>query len=97
MPSYEFTGSAGRYYPEGRDASGRHLGNVEPGDIRILDEPPADGQWTPVIAPRPGEDEDRGGTGSDPDPAGVPGEDPAEPLGETPAGPQPAAPAVIPQ
>ena len=90
MPSYEFTGPEPRYYPEGRDASGRHLGNVEPGDIRILDDPPADGQWTPVIAPHSDGDEDRGGTGSDQDPA-------AEQHDETPPGPQPAAPAVIPQ
>jgi len=95
MPSYEFTGPDPRYYPEGRDASGEHLGNVEPGDIRILDEPPADGQWTPVIPPGGGD----GGTGNESggqDP-GAEDEDPAEPHDGSPPGPQPAAPAVIPQ
>lgn len=51
----------------------------------------------------PGDDQDPGGTESDPDPADVDadadgeGEGTGEPHDETPAGPQPAAPAVIPQ
>lgn len=49
MPSYLYSGPGERVYPEGRDASGTHIGTVTPGDIRIFDEPPADGWWTPEI------------------------------------------------
>lgn len=101
MPSYEFTGPDSRYYPEGRDASGRHLGNVEPGDIRILDEPPADGHWTPVTGTADGPHEHPGfgdvpmhGTEATAD--GTFSEIGGELPGETTPGPQPAPPAVIP-
>lgn len=93
MPSYVFTGTE-RTYPETRDASGTHLGTVTPGDIRIFDDPPADGMWVPEIPPRRdgdsgGEDEGAGQAGAPGDTSGS-GEDSAQP----PPEPEPAA--VIP-
>lgn len=73
MPSYLYSGPGERVYPEGRDASGAHIGTVTPGDIRIFDEPPADGWWTPEIPPRDDEG-NGGGIESDPDPADVTGD-----------------------
>lgn len=89
MPSYLYSGPGERVYPEGRDASGAHIGTVTPGDVREFDEPPADGWWTPETPPRsrrPG----RGAAGSDgtPDPGGNEGAaGEPEPHGET-AGPE---------
>jgi len=52
---YRFTGTE-RVYPETRDAAGRHLGLVEPGDVRPFEAAP-DGMWTPAdseeAAPEP--------------------------------------------
>lgn len=47
MPEYQYAGLAGRSYPESRDARGVHVGDVEPGDTRDLDEP-LDGDWRPA-------------------------------------------------
>ena len=71
MPSYVFAGPYPTTYPETRDVNGANLGTVEPGDIRIFDDPPADGWWVPEIPPR----DDSGGDDEDPDPDGA-GEDP---------------------
>ena len=92
MPSYLYIGPGERAYTGGRDASGRNIGLVQPGDIRIFDEPPADGFWVPEIPPRDGESGE--GEGETPDP-GAEG-DAGEPGDGTPPGPQPAPPAVIP-
>ena len=89
MPSFVFAGPYPTTYPETRDVNGANLGTVEPGDIRIFDDPPADGWWVPEIPPRDGD-----GEGETPGP-GAEG-DAGEPGDETPPGPQPAAPAVIP-
>jgi hypothetical protein len=47
MPAYVYTGPSPVVYPETRDAHDRHLGQVEPGDIRDFDEPP-DSVWAAV-------------------------------------------------
>ncbi len=47
MPAYEFTGLTPMEYPFDRDATGRPLGSVQPGDVRDLDKP-LDWQWTPA-------------------------------------------------
>jgi len=54
LTDHVFTGHYASVYQEGRDATGRHLGEVEPGEIRDLD-PDAlpDHQW------REATDEDR--------------------------------------
>jgi hypothetical protein len=54
LTDHVFTGHYASVYQEGRDAAGRHLGEVEPGEIRDLD-PDAlpDHQW------REATDEDR--------------------------------------
>jgi hypothetical protein len=82
MPSYEFTGPGPHVYPDTRDASGCHLGAVEPGDIRILDDPP-DGMWTPEIPARGDGREEPAGSAPPAAPPVTPG--------------QPAPPAVLPQ
>ena len=81
MPAFRFTGLVPFVYPESRDALGRNVGQVEPGDVREFAEAP-DYMWVPADgAEAPTE----------------PAEEPAEPAPEpAPDGPQPAAPAVIP-
>lgn len=49
MPLHVFTGPIPYQYPDSRDTSGIHLGEVEPGDVRDLDAPP-DRWWVPVPA-----------------------------------------------
>lgn len=59
MPSFIFCGPYPTAYTGGRDANGRNLGLVEPGDIRLFDDSPPDRYWTPELPPR--EDGDEGG------------------------------------
>lgn len=40
MPDHTYSGPGDRVYPETRDARGQHLGMVEPGEIRDLDQAP---------------------------------------------------------
>lgn len=93
MPEYESTAPYGMTYPESKDAQGRNLGLVQPGDIRDLDEPP-DQWWREVT------DEDRARLAADEagadagDEDGAAGED-GEPGDAGPSGPTPAPPAVI--
>lgn len=102
MPSFEFQGFVSTVYPYGRDANGRPLGTVDPGDIRFFDEEP-DWPWVPVIPPgtneppssSDGEDEQRGGIETGPGPADVPAPL-ADAAPEPAAGPVPAPPAVVP-
>ena len=100
MPSFEFQGFVPTVYPYVRDANGRPLGTVEPGDIRFLDED-LGWPWVPVIPTGTnetpsetsgGEDDQRGATESTPDPA----EAPADAAPEPAPGPVPAPPAVVP-
>jgi hypothetical protein len=94
VPSFVFSGFVPTVYPETRDANGRPLGTVEPGDIRMLDEE-LGWPWVPVIPPganeTPSSDEERGEDESDPGPADVP-----ESAPESAPGPVPAPPAVVP-
>lgn len=97
MPSFTYVGPGERVYPEDRDVNGAHLGLVKPGDIRIFDDPPADGWWVPEIPPRDeGEGEGESGASETPDPGAEGDAGDPEPHDETPPGPQPAQPAVIP-
>lgn len=91
MPAFVFTGLVETAYPFDRDAEGRPVGAVQPGDVRDLDEP-LDWQWAPAG------DGGAGGEQAGPaeDPAGVSETGgPAAPA-PVPDGPQPAPPAVIP-
>lgn len=71
MPDFTYDGPGVRFYTEGRDAQGRNLGEVEPGDIRDLERAPD--QWwhetTDEAGQAPGAD---GGTGSGPVPPSAP-------------------------
>lgn len=81
MPAFRFTGLVPFVYPESRDALGRNVSQVEPGDVREFAEAP-DYMWVPA-------------DGAEVPTEAV--EEPAEPAPEpVPDGPQPAAPAVIP-
>ena len=104
MPSFEFQGFVPTVYPYVRDANGRPLGTVEPGDIRFLDED-LGWPWVPVIPSGTNEtgseasgagDNQRGGIESAPDPADVPASPADAPEPEPAAGPVPAPPAVVP-
>ena len=44
MPDFTYSGPGARFYPEGRDAAGQNIGEVQPGDIRDLEQAP-DGWW----------------------------------------------------
>lgn len=99
MPSFEFQGFVSTVYPYGRDANGRPLGTVDPGDIRFFDEEPA-WPWVPVIPPGTNETpSSSGGSGDegegDPGPADAPAP-PADAAPEPAAVPVPAPPAVVP-
>jgi len=63
MPAYEFTGLVQMVYPESRDATGRNLGLVDPGDRRFFDDGPPDHLWAEVTSDPPADDEDTGGEG----------------------------------
>jgi hypothetical protein len=79
MSAFQFSGPIPYQYPDSRDTTGIHLGEVSPGDVRDLDEAP-DRWWVPA-----GE-----GEGDGPgELAGAPAGSPA------PDGPQPAPPAVV--
>jgi hypothetical protein len=58
MPAYEYSGPGSRVYPESRDASGRNLGTVDPGDRRFFDDGPPDHLWAEVTGDPPADDED---------------------------------------
>jgi len=83
---YRFAGPGPYYFPASRDARGVPLGDVQPGDVRDLDEPP-DGWWV-LADSQPVSDEDRARAAMAA----------AQPADEPPApdGPTPAPPAVIP-
>jgi len=81
MSLYRFAGPQAYYFPASRDAHGAPLGDVQPGDVRDLDEPvgpwwvPADGQES---------DEDRARAAM------------AAAAETPPDGPVPAPPAIVP-
>ena len=86
MPLYRFAGPTPYYFPASRDARGAPLGDVNPGDVRDLDEPV--GQWwVPADGTEPAPwvtDEDRARAAM------------AAAAETPPDGPVPAPPAVIP-
>lgn len=103
MPEYTLDDPYAAQYPQWRDAHGVPLGEVEPGEIRDLDEVPPDGKWRETTdedrarrAAREGDEpatpaDDTGGegTGGEESP-GDASQDATSP------GPVPAPPAVIP-
>jgi hypothetical protein len=86
MPLYRFAGPGPYYFPASRDARGVPLGDVQPGDVRDLDEPvgqwwvPADGE----PPPGPESDEERARAAM------------AAAAETPPDGPVPAPPAIVP-
>ena len=87
MPLYRFAGPTPYYFPASRDARGAPLGDVNPGDVRDLDEPV--GQWWVPADSQGVSDEDRARAAME-----AAGEPPAEP--PAPDGPVPAPPAIVP-
>ena len=67
MPDFVFDGPYPHHYPQTRDLYGVQLGEVSPGDVEALDEPP-DGLWRPY---EPGDDSPEPASS---DEAGQPGE-----------------------
>ncbi len=109
MPEYLFAGPLAYHYPAIRDAKGILLGDVEPDDIRDLDEAP-DRMWrepteedreriaAAAVQDEPENDaagDDSGEGGSDSDADADENDGPPPPPAIT-SGPTPAAPAVIP-
>lgn len=86
MPSYEFQGLTSFVYPETRDAAGRPLGTVNPGDVRDFGAAP-DHMWSAVA----------GGEQEMPADVEAPGEDKAPPEEPAPQPGQLVPPAAIPQ
>ena len=80
MPLYKFAGPISYYFPASRDARGVPLGDVQPGDVRDLDEPV--GQWWVPAGDSPA---------AEPEPVPEPASEPAP----VPDGPQPAPPAIV--
>jgi len=90
MPEQIYIGLTTWYYPATRDARGFLLGEVEPDDIRDLDEAP-DLKWRPVT----GDDRARIAAKAQ-DGSGMADEPPHPPAVTPAAGPVPAPPAVLP-
>jgi len=82
VPEFVFTGPYASHYPEARDAAGRPVSDVEPGDVRDLDGP-LDQWWQPA-----------GGGGQDGSP---PAGGEAQQEGSAPPSPDPDAPQPAPQ
>jgi hypothetical protein len=45
LPEFTYAGQMPRHYTETRDTAGELLGLIQQGDVRDLDEAPADGLW----------------------------------------------------